>query len=104
MIKEIHDSNFEEEVLDSEEPVFVDFFASWCVHCQALAPVLEQVSNEADGLRFVKIDIDKNPEAASAFNVESIPTLFIFKEGRPVTTHNGFLPKAQLMEYIEESI
>lgn len=104
MIKEIHDSNFKEEVFESEEPIFVEFFATWCVHCQALAPVLEEVSNEVKGIKFVKVDIDKNPKAVNTFNIEGTPTLFVFKNGRAVTTHSGFLPKAQLIKYIEESI
>lgn len=104
MIKDIYDSNFEEEVLESEGPIFVEFFATWCPHCQALAPVLEKVSEETEGVKFVRVDIDKNPEAVSTFNIESTPTLIIFKDGNIVNTHSGFLPKAQLIEYIEESI
>lgn len=104
MVKDIYDSNFEEEVLESKGPIFVEFFATWCPHCQALAPVLEKVSEEAEGVKFVRVDIDKNPEAVSTFNIESTPTLIIFKDGNIVNTHSGFLPKAQLIEYIEESI
>lgn len=104
MIKEINDSNFEEEVLKNKGIVFVDFFASWCPHCKALSPVLEKVSNEIKDVKFVKIDIEKNPRSASLFDVESIPTLNIFKNGSLIATQNGFLPENILIEYIEKNI
>lgn len=104
MIKEISDSNFEEEVLKHNGIVLVEFFATWCPHCKAFAPVLEKVSSEMNGVKFVKVDIDKNPKSVALFEVESIPTLNIFKDGFVVDRNTGFLPEATLIEYIEKNI
>ncbi|WP_194189893.1 thioredoxin [Clostridium chrysemydis] len=104
MIKEIYDADFKKEVLDYDGIVFVEFFATWCPHCKALAPLLESVSEEVWKVKFVKVDIDKNPQASVFYDVESIPTLKIFKSGEVINTNDGFLPKEQLINFISESI
>ncbi len=94
----VTDATFEKEVIQSETPVLVDFWAEWCGPCKAMAPVLDQVSVEqADRLRIVKVDVDENSEYAGRLGVMSIPTLVLFKDGEPVERIVGFIPKEQLV-------
>ena len=104
MVKDIFDSNFKEEVSECNKPVFVEFFATWCPHCQALAPVLEKVSEETQDVKFVRVDIDENPTTVRRVNIESTPTLIIFENGRIINSNIGFLPKKQLIEFIQSNI
>ena len=92
-------ANFEEEVLHSEKPVLVDFWASWCGPCKMLSPVLHDFAAEHDELKVGKVNVDEEMDLAMRFGVSSIPTLILFKNGEAVKTSVGFLPKAQLKSF-----
>lgn len=101
MIKNITDKSFKEEVLDSSTPVFVDFWATWCGPCQMLAPVIEQLDQElGDKIKFTKLNVDENPTTSAQFEVMSIPTMIIFKDGQMIETIIGFLGKEQIKNRI----
>jgi len=96
---EITDANFEQEVLKSDKPVLIDFWAVWCGPCKMIAPVVEELAREYDGkLKVGKIDVDNNPEVAMRFGIRSIPTLMIFKNGQVVEQIIGAVPKRQVVE------
>jgi thioredoxin 1 len=99
MAKEITDANFETEVLNSEIPVMVDFWAPWCGPCRALAPVIDQVAEEYTGkVKVVKLNTDENPESAVKFRITSIPNLIIFKQGKPVDQLIGAVSKEKIAD------
>ena len=99
------DKNFKNDVLDSSKPVLVDFWAEWCGPCKAIAPSLDEISNEmSDNITVAKINIDENPNIAQEFNIRSIPALMIFKNGKLKAEMMGQVPKSQLEEWIKESI
>jgi thioredoxin 1 len=102
---EITDSNFQKEVLESDQPVLVDFWAVWCGPCKMIAPVVEEIAKEYDGkLKVGKMDVDSNPDTSVKFGIRSIPTLMIFKGGRVVEQIVGALPKRNLLEKITPHI
>ena len=89
--------NFEQEVLNSDIPVMIDFWATWCMPCKMLAPTIEELAEEANGAYKVgKIDVDKSPSLAAQFGVMSIPTVIVFKNGKAVDKTVGVVPKSQL--------
>ena len=98
----VTDETFDAEVLKSENLVLVDFWAQWCGPCKQLGPVLEELSNENEGVKIVKMDIDENPEAPTKYGVRSIPTMLLVKGGEVVSTKMGNKPKAELEAWIAE--
>ena len=92
--------NFRQEVLESELPVLVDFWATWCNPCRMLAPIIHEIADEHPEIKVCKIDVDEQPELASQFQVMSIPTLFIFKDGQVVNSAAGVRPKQQILNLI----
>ncbi len=102
-IQSVTDAEFEAEVLGASEPVLVDFWAEWCGPCRALAPTLEELSEEMGGkVKIVKVNIDENPEAPTKYGVRSIPTLMIFNGGELKSQTVGALPKTELQGWIEK--
>lgn len=104
-IKVVSDASFEADVVNSSEPVLVDFWAEWCGPCKQIGPALEELSNEMEGkIKVVKIDVDSNPSAAAELGVRGIPALFLFKDGEVVSNKTGAAPKAALKSWIEDAI
>ena len=105
VVLHIGDADFQQEVLQSSIPVLVDFWATWCGPCQALAPTLDEIADDYQGkIKVVKIDIDQNPESAAQYNVRSIPTLLIFKNGNVEASKIGLQSKSQLAAFIDSTI
>jgi thioredoxin 1 len=99
------DSSFESDVLQSDVPALVDFWAAWCGPCKMIAPLLDELSTEYAGrIKVCKVDVDSNPETAAKFNVRGIPTLLVFKNGSVEATKVGALSKAQLVEFVESVV
>jgi thioredoxin 1 len=104
-ISAITDASFEKDVVDSDIPVLVDFWAEWCGPCKAIAPLLTDFAKQYDGkLKIVKLDVDANPTTPPKFGVRGIPTLIIFKDGQVQATQVGLLNKSELAGFIEENI
>lgn len=101
----INSDKFEDEVLNKDGVVLVDFFAEWCGPCKMVAPILEELSDELEGkVEIFKIDVDSNPDVASEYGVMSIPTLILFKDGDAIDEMVGFQPKDSLKAAIEKHI
>ena len=101
----VTDENFKSEVLDSEVPVLVDFWAEWCGPCKTLSPIVDELATDLkDKVKVVKINIDEAPEAPTKYGVRGIPTLMIFKAGEIVDTRVGGMPKSQLEEWVGDKV
>ena len=93
--------NFEEEVLKSEVPVLVDFWATWCGPCQALSPIVEEVAGEVEGVKVGKVDVDDQDKLARKYKIFSIPTLLVFKNGEVAERSVGAVPKEKILEMLK---
>ena len=103
-ITDVTDNNFQAEVLESENPVLVDFWAPWCGPCRVIAPHLEELNEEQQNLRVVKLNVDDNQQIAARYEVLSIPTLILFKDGQPAKKVIGALPKKRLEQELAPTL
>ncbi|MDO5692083.1 MAG: thioredoxin TrxA [Pseudomonadota bacterium] len=105
LIKHVSDTSFEADVLQSDKPVLVDFWAEWCAPCKAIAPTLDELATTYDGkLRIAKLDVAENRAIPAKFGIRNIPTLMIFKNGQLAATKVGSMTKAQLSQFIDQQL
>ncbi len=100
-LQDVTDNNFQAEVLESDQPVLVDFWAPWCGPCRIVGPVLEEIAGERSDLKIVKLNVDENQQTAAKFEVLSIPTMILFKAGAPAKKIIGAYPKKKLVAELE---
>ena len=104
-IKNVTDASFENDVLQSNTPVLVDFWAAWCGPCKAIAPILDEAAKDYENrVTIAKVNVDENPDTAAKYGVRGIPTLMLFKDGEVVGTKVGAVSKSQLSEFIDQHI
>ncbi len=103
-ITAVTDNNFQAEVIESETPVLVDFWAPWCGPCRVVAPVLEEIASERDDVRIVKLNVDENQQTAAQYEVLSIPTMILFRNGQVATKVVGALPRKRLEAQLEPAL
>ena len=104
-IKNCNENDFENEVLKSNLPVIVDFWAEWCGPCKMLTPILEELSNEMKNeINVVKVNLDENQDLAMKYSIRSIPTLLLFKEGNLIDTKVGLLPKSEIVTWFKSNV
>ena len=101
MVKIVNSNEFTNEI--KEGVVFVDFFATWCGPCKMLSPIVDEVSNEIKDVKFIKVDVDTSNDIASKYNIMSIPTLMIFKDGNLIAKQMGLLSKSALIDFISDN-
>ncbi len=94
------ESNWQAEVINSDKPIVVDFWAPWCGPCRIIAPIIEELSNEIDGVKFGKLNTDENPNIAMQYGIRAIPTIMLFKNGEVVDTRIGVQPKEALKQMV----
>lgn len=104
-VQDVTDQSFENEVLQSSEPVLVDFWAAWCAPCRVLASTIDEIANEYEGrAKVMKLNVDDNIETSSKYNIRGIPTLLLFKEGQLKDQLTGAVPKAQIAQMIDAQL
>jgi thioredoxin 1 len=103
-IHEVNDTNFQAEVLESDTPVLVDFWAPWCGPCRVVAPVLEEIAGERDDLRIVKLNVDDNQQTAAQFGILAIPTMVLFRDGAEAKRIQGAMPKKRLEAELQPAL
>lgn len=104
-VREVNDSTFEQEVLQSDQPVLVDFWAAWCGPCKALAPIVDEVANDFSGkLKVMKMDVDRNSATPMRYGIRGIPALLIFKDGKLADQIVGYVPKAKIAESVSRLV
>ena len=105
LIKHVSDASFDSDVLQSDKPVLVDYWAEWCGPCKMIAPLLDEVSKDYDGrLQVAKVNVDENQSIASKYGIRGIPTLMLFKNGQLAATKVGALNKSQLVAFLDEQL
>jgi len=105
LIQNVSDASFEAQVLQAEGPVLVDYWAAWCGPCKIIAPLLDEAAKQYEGrVTIAKLNVDENPDTAAKFGVRGIPTLMLFKDGKPAATKVGALSKSQLAAFLDESV
>ena len=97
----ITNANFEEEVIKSDKPVLLDFWATWCGPCMMLGPIVKEIADERSDVKVGKVNVDEEPALANMFGIQSIPTLVYFKGGKAVDTSVGYVPKEKILEMIK---
>jgi thioredoxin 1 len=100
-VTDVTDDNFQAQVIESETATLVDFWAPWCGPCRVVGPVLEEIASERDDLRVVKLNVDENQQTAASFQVLSIPTMILFRNGQPEKKIIGAFPKKKIIEQLE---
>ena len=101
----VDDKNFNEVVIEAKTPFLVDFWAPWCAPCRAIAPMVEELAGEYEGrVGFGKVNVDENPKAATDYGIRSIPTLLLFKDGKPMTQIVGLRAKAELKKHLDATL
>ena len=104
-VKSIKEKEFESEVINSDKPVLIDFWAEWCGPCKEIVPILEEIADEMqDIIKVVKINLDENPNIPNKYGIQSIPTMIIFKKGQPISTKIGVAIKSEVKTWIETSV
>ncbi|MBQ1352128.1 MAG: thioredoxin [Oscillospiraceae bacterium] len=102
-VLQITAENFQSEVIKSPTPVLIDFFAVWCGPCSMISPVIDQLAEEVKDIKFCKVNVDEQPDIAAAFQIASIPSLVLMKDGKVVQKAVGVRPKAQILEMLDEA-
>jgi thioredoxin 1 len=103
-LPEVTDANFQAEVIESDTPVLVDFWAPWCGPCRVVAPVLEEIANERDDVRIAKLNVDDNQQTAAQFGILAIPTMVLFRNGAEAKRIQGAMPKKRLEAELEPAL
>ena len=102
---DVDDNTFEEKVINEKTPVLVDFWAPWCGPCRAIAPILDELAEEDKGkMTIARLNVDESPQSASKYGISAIPTMLLFKEGKPVSQLVGFRPKPELKKALDENL